>query len=72
MDESCGTYGREHKGFCKLSRKQSEHLEEMRADGRIRFHRNMKKLDYILWNGLIRHSVRKNDSWAERGKERKR
>jgi len=44
----------------------------MRTNGRIRFHRILKKLDGSVWNGLIWHSLRKNDRYAENGNEKTR
>jgi hypothetical protein len=38
-----------------FSPKETEQLEELETDGRIRVHRNIKKLDEIFLNGPIWH-----------------
>jgi hypothetical protein len=45
-------------------------LEETGTDWRIRVQRKVKRLKLILWNGLIWHSVRKNDGCIESGNEK--
>jgi len=45
--------------FCRLCSKQRDHLKEMRRDGSIIAHWNIKKFDRTLRNGLIWYSIRK-------------
>ena len=71
MGEACGMYGGVH-----LYRVTVVRLEKRRPLGRPRdrwenkSHRNLKRLEVSLWNGLIWHSIRKNDRCTEHGNEK--
>ena len=47
-------------------------MEELGTDGRIKVHRNLKRLEVSLWNGLIWNIIGKNDMGTERGNEKTR
>jgi hypothetical protein len=60
MGEACGKCGGMHKNkvaLIRFSPKERDHLEELRTDGRLIVHGNLKKLDESLWIGLIWQSI---------------